>query len=277
MSHYHQQLSSTGCGIATEQSAIEHLTHQSVSQSQLSQEAQQNGWYDPQVGMRAEDFGKLLAEKAHVPVESHYGGTIAEIEQKLAHQEEVFVGVNSAVEWLPDQHSVLGQVAPHLFDPQHFAGQSADHIVQVIGVENPLDPQHTAVIVNDSGSPEGCGVEIPLEQFQQAIDASDGFIASTAMHTHHSSPGTHSPNHEQMIFGCKVSTLSYFDGYQTVSIDSDRVGYSKGNSFYWDSDHKNVAGTWSCDTHHAYTKNGTDLGYAKTWSDAALLIFKQNK
>ncbi|KKI99879.1 hypothetical protein [Prochlorothrix hollandica] len=43
-------------------------------------------------------------------------------------------------------------------------------------------------------------------------------------------------------------------------------------SISWDNDRTKVAGTWNCNSHHAYTKNGLNLGYAATLFDAALLI-----
>lgn len=119
--------------------------------------------------------------------------------------EKVFVGVNRTIEWLPDHNSALGQAAPNLFDPHHFTGKPADHIVQVVGVEvNPLDPHQSMVIVNDSGSPDGRGVEISVDQFQQAMDASHGFMASTAMHNNEQQSIESQPSEAEMMFGRSV-------------------------------------------------------------------------
>ncbi len=271
MSHWHQQEAPMSCSLAAQQSAIEQITHQHFTEAQLRDDAQAHGWHHQNTGTPVEDFGKLLAHEAHVPVESHFGGTIAEIENKLAHHEQVFVGVNSQVEWLPDRESLLGQVAPDLFDPHHFAGQPANHIVQIVGVEcDPQTLQSTHVIVNDSGSADGRGVEIPVEQFQVAMASSHNFVASTASQ----SEGTHlvepHTNSEHMNFGCTVTTFC-----NEVKIDGIAVGTYNGNSFYWYSSGKR-AGTWSCDSHYAYTSSGVNLGYAATWSDAALLIYKQS-
>lgn len=267
ITHWHLQESSDSCAIAAQQFGIENITHQHLTESQLRTEAEAHGWYHPGTGTSIEDFGKLLTEHTHIPVESNYGGTIAEIEQKLAQGEEVFVGVNAQVEWLPDHHSLLGQAAPDLFDPNHFAGQPADHVVQVIGVEiNPFDPCHNHVIVNDSGSPDGQGVEIPVDQFQQAMKASHNYVAATNLHGDHlaATQGTN----EQIHFGCEVTTWDH-----SVFIDNDKYGTYNGNSFYWNNG--NLAGNWNCESHHAFNSNGQDLGYAKTWNQAALLIYKQ--
>ncbi|MDJ1169996.1 hypothetical protein PMG71_11215 [Roseofilum sp. BLCC_M154] len=260
MNYWHQQQNDYSCGIAAQQSAIEHLTHHHYSEAQLSHYAEQRGWYDSAHGTPSEDFGKLLADQAHVPVESHVGANLTEISTKLKQGEEVFVGVSSTVEWLPE-----------IIDPHLLAGQPADHIVQVISVK--IDPhtlQPTHVIVNDSGSPEGRGVEIPVEQFQVAMDTSHDYMASTS----HNQPSwftSHLGNTESMTFGCKIT---YWDYDHRVSLDGSKVGTYNGNTFYWNSG--NLAGNWNCNNHHAYTANGQDLGYAKTWSDAALLIYKQS-
>jgi len=262
MNDWHEQQTDYSCGIAAQQSAIEHLTHHRYSEAQLSHYAEQQGWYDSAHGTHSEDFGKLLANQAHVPVESHVGANLTEISTKLSQGEEVFVGVSSTVEWLPE-----------IIDPHLLAGQPADHIVQVIGVEiDPQTLQPTHVIVNDSTSPEGRGVEIPVEQFQVAMDASHDYMASTEMHNQPSWFTSHLGNTESMTFGCKIT---YWDYDHRVSLDGSKVGTYKGNSFYWNNG--NVAGNWNCNNHHAYTANGQDLGYAQTWKDAALLIYKQNK
>lgn len=278
MNHWHLQQTDHSCGVSVQQSAIESLNHQHLSETHLRHEAEVHGWYAPHVGTPVEDFGKLIEQHTHVPVESHFGGTIAEIENKLAHGEKVFVGVNSTIEWLPDHNSVLGQAAPNLFDPQHFTGKPADHIVQVVGVEiNPLDPHQSMVIVNDSGTPDGHGVEIPVDQFQQAMDASHGFVASTVSHPVNdpfASVVHSSENPEHLTFGCKVN---WYYSDQRIVIDGDTALYYKGNSFYWDSNRSNVAGNWDCTTHQVYTKNGVNLGYAETWSAAAVLIYNQNR
>jgi hypothetical protein len=230
MSHWHEQISSDACGIATQQSAIEHINHQSYSQEELLNHAQENHWYSPHRGTPAEDFGKLITEQTHVPVESHYHGTIDEIATKLSQHEEVFVGVSADIINLPDRHSMLGQAAPDLFDPHHYQGAEANHIVQAIGVEiDPINPHNSVVIVNDSSSPDGRGLEIPLDQFQEAMNASHGYIASTEIH--HNDLNDLAENHHSMAFrGCDDYG---FDSYRkNFYVDGDIRGHCDGNKIY---------------------------------------------
>ena len=226
MNHWHQQISNDACGIAAQQNAIEHLNHQSFSQEQLLHHAQEQHWYSPNIGTSAEDFGKLITEQTHVSVEHHYGGTLSEIAHKLNNHDEVFVGVNSTIEWLPDHNSLLGQTAPDLFDPRHYQGAEANHIVQVIGLEiDPLNPDNSYVIVNDSLSPDGKAMEIPIDQFQEAMKASDGYIATTEIH--HSSKHQ---DHEMTFRGCDDYG---FDGdRQNFYVNGHLRGHCEGRKLY---------------------------------------------
>jgi hypothetical protein len=246
MNHWHQQISSDACGIATQQSAIEHINHHSYSQEQLLNHAQENHWYSPHIGTPAEDFGKLITEQTHVPVESHYHGTIDEIATKLSQHEEVFVGVSADIINLPDRNSMLGQAAPDLFDPHHYQGAEANHIVQAIGVEiDPINPHNSAVIVNDSSSPDGRGLEIPLDQFQEAMNASHGYIASTEIHHNDLSENS---DHNMAFRGC--DDYGFDDYRKNFYVDGDIRGHCDGNKIYT---HRYP--TISSDTYKGYVKD----------------------
>jgi len=275
--HWHLQQIPNGCAIANEQAAIAHLTGHTYTQAQLASYEQAHGGYDPHHGTTGGHFGQAIEHFAHVPVDRHFGGTVNEIAQKLHHHEEVFVGVNAQALNLPDAHSALGHAAPNLFDPQRYAHQPADHIVQVTGVEcDRQTGQPNYVVVNDPGTPNGRAMEVPIEQFKVAMAASHGYVASTVTHPDtHLSGHQHDPTLDRVSFGCSVSTVSLSDNKYAVSIDDKDNGYSKGNTFYWDSDLRKVAGLYDCNKHRAYTANGRDLGYAKDWNSAAVLVFQQ--
>lgn len=229
MNHWHQQISPDACGIATQQSAIEHINYQSFSQEQLLNHAQENHWYSPHSGTPVDDFGKLITEQTHVPVVSHYSGTIDEIADKLNHGEEVFVGVNSHIEWLPDRNSLLGKAVPDLLDNHHYQGAEANHIVQVIGLEIDLLNYHNSyVIVNDSTSPDGRGMEIPLDQFQEAMNASHGYIASTEIHRNHLAENN---EHIMAFRGCDIS-YGFDDDRNNFYVDRHIRGHCDGRKFY---------------------------------------------
>ncbi|MEB3162149.1 MAG: hypothetical protein VKK80_02875, partial [Prochlorothrix sp.] len=87
---WHPQEAPYSCGLAAERSAIEALTHHPISETQLRQEAQALGFYHPTTGTAAQNFGRLIEAHTGVPVESHLGGTIAELQQHLIQGEKVF-------------------------------------------------------------------------------------------------------------------------------------------------------------------------------------------
>lgn len=228
MNYWHQQISTDSCGIATQQNAIEHINHQSYSQEQLINNAQEHHWYSSHIGTPPEDFGKLITEQTHISVDSHYGGNIDEIAHKLNQGEEVFVGVNSQIEWLPDHNSILGQTAPDLFDPHHYQGAEANHIVQVIGLEiDPINSHNSYVVVNDSLSPDGRGMEIPVEQFQEAMNASHGYIASTEIHSNNSSE-----NHDHNMSFRGSDDYGFDSDRKNFYVDGHIRGHCDGNKIY---------------------------------------------
>lgn len=240
MNNWHQQISSDACGIATQQSAIEHINHQSYSQEQLLNHAQENHWYSSHIGTPAEDFGKLITEQTGVNVEHHYHGTIDEIATKLSQHEEVFVGVSADIINLPDRNSILGQTAPDLFDPHQYQGAEANHVVQVIGVEiDPINSHNSYVIVNDSSSPDGRGLEIPFDQFQEAMNASHGYIASTEIH-HNNLAGNH--DHGMAFRGC--DDYGFDSDRKDFYIDGHIRGHCVGRKFYTDSSYHGTYTTY---------------------------------
>jgi hypothetical protein len=65
-----------------------------------------------------------------------------------------------------------------LLEDSPFApGVDANHAVEVIGIDS-SDPDNIMVILNDPGSPDGCGSMIPLEEFEDAWADSDNFMVT---------------------------------------------------------------------------------------------------
>ena len=50
-----------------------------------------------------------------------------------------------------------------------------NHAVQVIGIDY-SDPDNPMVILNDSGHPDGCGLEVPMDTFLDAWDDADNMM-----------------------------------------------------------------------------------------------------
>jgi hypothetical protein len=108
-----------------------------------------------------EDVGNIL-EAYGINVDRHQGGTIQDIEQCLQNGGDVIVGVDADEIWYRDNDT---------FGP----GDDANHAIEVIGIDY-SNPDQPMVILNDSGTPDGCGSMVPLDQFMDAWEDSGFYM-----------------------------------------------------------------------------------------------------
>ena len=178
MDCWHPQNRPDDCAVVAQQSILESLTGKHSSEDGLCREALADGCYYPGGGTPADHVGHVL-EKHGIPVEHHFGGTLSDLNDKLSHGEKVIVAVNSEEVWMPDKGSILSQT---LSQYTGIPGQKADHAVGETGiVYPPSDPLHPQVVLNDSGTSNGRGMMVPLEQFEKAWAASDHYMVATAV------------------------------------------------------------------------------------------------
>ena len=159
MAFWHQQEQTDTCAIAAQEFVLESLTGLPFSEAQLTQEAEEHGWYQPGAGTPVNDMNALLTYHG-IPSESHVDGTMSEIEQALNSDEKVIVSVDGEElhQWSGDQT---------LDDLQDtIPGQGADHAVEVTGLVQTADGP--MVVLNDPASFAGAGCMVPVEQFENA-------------------------------------------------------------------------------------------------------------
>ena len=174
MQYWHYQTFDNTCAVVAQESVLESLTGQHFSEVSLRNEATAHGWYTLSGGTPPADVGNLL--EAHgIPVQQETGASLTDIENQLAAGHKVIAGVNGEDIWNnvhPD-----GGAFP-LGSYPGIPGQVADHAVEVIGVDtsNPAGPM---VILNDSGTPDGRGEEVPADVFEEAWSASGDFMVHT--------------------------------------------------------------------------------------------------
>lgn len=156
---WHQQEQPDTCAIASQEFVLESLTGQPFSEAQLTQEAEEHGWYQPGAGTPVNDMNALLTYHG-IPSESHTDGTVPDIEQALNSGDKVIVSVDGEElhQWSGDQTlDDLNDTIP---------GQGADHAVEVTGLVQTADGP--MVVLNDPGLPGGGGCMVPVEQFENA-------------------------------------------------------------------------------------------------------------
>jgi hypothetical protein len=174
MQYWHYQTFDNTCAVVAQESVLESLTGQHFSETSLRDEALSHGWYTASGGTPVNDVGALLALHG-IPVQQESGAILPDIENQLAAGHKVIVGVNGEDIW-NDVHPDGGALPVGAYPG--IPGQVADHAVEVIGVDT-SDPAQPMVILNDSGTPDGRGLEIPADVFQEAWSASGDFMVHT--------------------------------------------------------------------------------------------------
>ena len=162
MEKWHCQETGSSCAVAAQEFAAEVLTGEEFNEADLRDIGEENGWYAPDGGTLPDDVGKIL-EELGLDVERSWNNTIQDIEDCLANNGEVIVGVDSSEIWEGESDEWFGP------------GMGADHAIQVIGIDK-TDPDNPMVILNDSGVANGCGAMVSLEVFMEAWEDSGYFM-----------------------------------------------------------------------------------------------------
>lgn len=215
MSRWHEQHTSTTCAVASQEFVLDSLGVTDFSEEQLAREAEAAGWYTADGGTPMAHVGKLL-EYHGLHVERAVGSTVDELRAELELGHKVIVGVDSSELWTPGRDGLLAELG----DLPAIPGQGADHAVEVIGFI-PASPEGPMVILNDPGHPEGRGMLVEQEEFDEAW-ADSGHFAIAAWGTPSDPVGTcWAPSG-----GAPGPTLSGYhnaDGtYHWTSDDTDR-------------------------------------------------------
>ncbi|MCC8104178.1 MAG: hypothetical protein LIP11_18630 [Clostridiales bacterium] len=159
MEYWEFQGNTNRCSVYSQKFMIEELTGQEIDIKDIVAVAAENGWYSERGGTSLENMNKLL-EYYGVANEISQGNTIEDIRQCLEHGGLVEVAIDSDEIWYGENDDI--------FVP----GDGPNHAVEVTGIDR-SDPDNPVVILNDSGNPRGCGVEIPLDTFLDAWEDSE--------------------------------------------------------------------------------------------------------
>lgn len=161
MEHWEFQGPTGRCAIYAQKFVIEEAVGREVPIEELVAVAEEHGWFNEAAGggTTTLNMDKLL-EYYGVDHEMSFDNDINSLEEALNDGKNVIVGVDSGQIWYGDPNNI--------FSPE----TQADHAVQVIGIDH-TDPENPMVVLNDSGTPNGCGELVPLEVFENAWNAGD--------------------------------------------------------------------------------------------------------
>ncbi len=161
MEHWEFQGPTGRCAIYAQKFVIEEALGREVPIEELVSVAEEHGWFSDAGGggTTTLNMDKLL-EYYGVDHQMSFDNDIDSLENALINGKNVIVGVDSGQIWYGDENNI--------FSPE----TRADHAVQVIGIDR-TDPECPMVVLNDSGTPDGCGELVPLDIFENAWNAGD--------------------------------------------------------------------------------------------------------
>lgn len=147
------------CALFSQLFTIEQLTGQQIDIEEFTNKAVENGWFSEEGGTTALNMDKMLTHYK-VNHDMVFDANMEQLESELNNGSKLIVSVDSGQIWYGDDNDI--------FSP----ATRADHALQVIGIDH-SDPNNPMVILNDSGSPSGCGEMVPLDVFENAWATGD--------------------------------------------------------------------------------------------------------
>jgi uncharacterized protein YvpB len=162
---WHQQVYPDTCAVVSQEFILESYIDQDFSEEELANEAMSKGYYKPGFGTYPDQVGSLL-EDYGIEIERSDGHTIEDIADRLSKDQKIIVSVDSNELYAPSDEEQLKDL---LYIPQ------ANHAVMVTG----YDSSTQTVYLNDPDHPEGAGIKVGLEDFENAWDDSFNFMVNT--------------------------------------------------------------------------------------------------
>lgn len=147
------------CALYSQKFTIEQLTGREIDIEEFASIARENGWFTEESGTTTLNMDKML-DYYGVSHDMLFDADMNLLEQALRNGEKVIVSVDSGQIWYGHDNDI--------FSP----ATGSDHAVQVIGIDY-SDPDAPMVVLNDSGTPGGCGEMVPLDVFENAWAAGD--------------------------------------------------------------------------------------------------------
>ncbi|MFN9557113.1 MAG: hypothetical protein ACK56B_00830 [Dolichospermum sp.] len=161
---WHQQSGQNSCAVVAQISIFESITGVHISEEKACEIAQENGWFDPDIGTRPSDVGKLL-NKLGVPTDQKYDGHLEDIADALEKGDRVIVALDANEIWSPMRDANGAAIEQ----------PNGGHAVWVTGIDTQPDGS-VKIILNDSGHPDGQMKAIDAVDFLNAWEDYSNFI-----------------------------------------------------------------------------------------------------
>lgn len=142
------------CALYSQKFVIEDLTHQKIDIEELADVAEKNGWFSEDSGTPLLNMDKMLHHYG-INSDMRFHNDIYDIDKCLQNGGKVIVSVDADEIWYGEKDGI------------YTPGDGPNHAVEVIGIDR-TNPNEPMVILNDSGSPNGCGEAVPMNVFLDA-------------------------------------------------------------------------------------------------------------
>lgn len=156
MEEWEFQGNTNRCALYSQKFVIEEITGQDVDIEQMADIAEDNRFFSEEGGTPLLHMNKML-DFYGVENEMSFHNSADDLRNCLENGGKVIVSVDADEIWFGETDD--------LFTPV----DGANHAVQVIGIDE-TDPENPMVILNDSGTPDGCGELVPMDVFLNAWD-----------------------------------------------------------------------------------------------------------
>ncbi len=136
-----------------------------------------NGWYQPGGGTSPDVIGNMM-DSFGISSHTNTNATASDLAWELQQGHGIIVGVNSSELWETGPFAEIKHEICKAFGLDNQIWNPADHAVTVTGIDK-SDPENPMVVINDSGVPDGAGVEYPLDKFIDAWENGGCYYVAT--------------------------------------------------------------------------------------------------